>query len=367
MASGSADKYGHNLEQFTDCMYFKYGHCELGNKCKYRHCHEAAAKTDSCVEWPQTCRNIKRPYRHPIVRTDSLGPKSMNLYPQEGFIGYFWDIENVPIPKKQNPFGIVRSIRNKFGNGTALKEDSFSCFCNCAKISSDNQLSLTHANVRIVHIPAKAKPGAADREILLALDRFERAHSSPAVVVLISGDIDFVQKLNDLRYRAGFYVIVIHNKPVKEELKQTVDADYPWESFLQPQQSANETKPFPELKETTDAPTPPGNNVVNQRYNNTRGSSVPPRKHSSPYPKPRANRERKDSLQYPTCANKFESTNALQRYQDDTDNLFYCSLYGEKFRTQDELNQHDRAKDHYVAEGKFHRLLEHFEKLDSSK
>ena len=407
MALDSADKFGgRDLEQFTDCMFFINGHCKHGNKCKYRHCPEAAAKTGSCFKWPQTCRNIKCPYRHPkllkhvekssqlssSVPSHALPTQRPQLsskasshalptqptsgteievstipYPQEGFIGYFWDIENVPIPGKQKPFDIVQSIRNKFGSGTALKEDSFSCFCDCAKISSDNQLSLRHANVRIVHIPAKAKSGAADREILLELDRFERAHSTPATVVLISGDIDFVQKLNDLRYRAGFYVIVIHNKPAKEELKQTVSAHYPWESFLQLQQSVNETKSSTKLMDMTVAPQPLTNNVVNQNYNNTIQSSIPSRKHLSSHPKARANIERQDSFQYPKCTNKFESTNALQRHQDDKDHLFYCSLCGEKFRTQDGLNQHQRAKDHYVAKHKCDQCNRHFTQLDSLK
>jgi hypothetical protein len=99
-------------------------------------------------------------------------------------------------------------------------------------ISETNQINLHHANVRIIHVPDR-KPGAADREILLELDRFERAHRSPATIVLISGDIDFVGKLNDLRHQAGFRVIVIHNKPAKEELKLTVDAHYPWELFAE--------------------------------------------------------------------------------------------------------------------------------------
>ncbi|CAF4965629.1 unnamed protein product, partial [Rotaria sp. Silwood1] len=86
--------------------------------------------------------------------------------------------------------------------------------------------------VRIIHVPDR-KPGAVDRQIMLELDRFERVHRPPATVVLISGDIDFVGKLNDLRHQAGFQVIVIHNKLAKEELKATVNAHYSWEEFTE--------------------------------------------------------------------------------------------------------------------------------------
>ncbi|CAF4310442.1 unnamed protein product, partial [Rotaria sordida] len=52
-----------------------------------------------------------------------------------------------------------------------------------------------------------------------------------ATVVLISGDIDFVGKLNDLRHQAEFQVIVIHNKLAKDELKATVNAYFSWKLF----------------------------------------------------------------------------------------------------------------------------------------
>ena len=117
----------------------------------------------------------------------------------------------------------------------------------------------------------------------------------------------------------------------------------------------------------TVAPQPLTNNVVNQNYNNTIQSSVPPRKHLSSHPRARANIERQDSFQCPKCTNKFESTNALIRHQDDTGHLFYCSLCVETFRTQDGLNQHQRAKDHYVAEHKCDQCNRHFTQLDSLK
>ncbi|CAF1270044.1 unnamed protein product, partial [Didymodactylos carnosus] len=87
-----------------------------------------------------------------------------------------------------------------------------------------------HANVSITHVPDR-KPGSVDRRILLDLDRFERNHPPPATIVLISGDIDFVGKLGDLRRQAHYHVIVVHNKPAKEELKATVNADYSWDMF----------------------------------------------------------------------------------------------------------------------------------------
>jgi len=71
------------------------------------------------------------------------------------------------------------------------------------------------------------KSNAVDRRIMLDSDLFERAHRSPATIVLISGDIDFVEKLSDLRHHTGYHVIAVHNRPAKEELKATVNEHYP--------------------------------------------------------------------------------------------------------------------------------------------
>jgi hypothetical protein len=85
------------------------------------------------------------------------------------------------------------------------------------------------------------KPGAVDRQIMLDLDRFAQRHRPPDTVVLISGDIDFVGKLSDLRHRAGFHVIVIRNESAKQELKATANEHYPWELFTNNTQATSLT------------------------------------------------------------------------------------------------------------------------------
>ena len=248
-----------DIKQFTDCMYFLNGYCRLDDKCHFRHCQAALGQLNKCHKWPKLCRNVQCPYRHPgppakpkppataapVPKLMSVGPNKVpaadtapSAVPKttastEALISFFWDIENVPIPRGQKPFDIVQRIREKLVVGKNVREISFSCFCNSTTISQENQLSLHHANVRMVHVP-DPKPGAADRQIMLELDRFERAHRPPATIVLISGDIDFVGKLSDLRHQAGFHVMVIHNKPAKSELKSTVNAHFPWEAFTLP-------------------------------------------------------------------------------------------------------------------------------------
>ncbi|CAF4403488.1 unnamed protein product [Rotaria sp. Silwood2] len=219
------------LFPLTDCIYFANGNCMFKKKCHYRHCELAMKQLEECSNWPDSCRNKDCPYRHTKKPTKNKRPPLQ----EKGFVSFFWDIENVPIPKQQKPFDIVQRIRKKLVIDPGLQEAAFSCFCNSNTISQANQQSLHNATVRIIHVPDR-KPGAIDRQIMLELDRFERVIRPPATVVLISGDIDFVGKLNDLRHQAGFQVIVIHNKLAKEELKATVNAHYSWEFFTQPLQ-----------------------------------------------------------------------------------------------------------------------------------
>jgi hypothetical protein len=264
----SSDDKNINILSLTDCLHFTNGNCIFKSKCRYRHCQTAANQLEKCRKWPNSCRNMDCPFRHPS------GPfKTPKPVTQEAeTVSFFWDIENVPIPKGQKPFEIVQRIRQKLVIELGLQEADFSCYCNINTISQDNQQSLSHANVRIVHVPDR-KPGAVDRLILLELDRFERSHRPPATIVLISGDIDFVGKLSDLRHRARFHVIVIHNKPAKEELKLTVNAHYPWEFFTEPSQQQQ-----PLIGNSSDRLTDPSANyrpVLSSRLNNISNKNEP--------------------------------------------------------------------------------------------
>ena len=225
--------------KLTDCLYFTNGSCIFQNKCRYRHCETAIKQFKKCTNWPDSCRDVTCPYRHPKSfkkseqTTSPPPPPLVSPVKQQGLVSFCWDIENVPIPRGQQPFDIVQRIRQKIVTERNLQEANFSCYCNIASIPAEKQRNLFEATVRIIHVP-DPKTGAVDRQIMLDLDRFERTHKAPATIVLISGDIDFIGKLSDLRHQAGFYVIVIHNKVAKEQLKATVNEHYPWELFTNP-------------------------------------------------------------------------------------------------------------------------------------
>ena len=222
-----------NLLALTDCLYFTNGSCAFSKKCHYRHCQAALKQLVKCPNWPESCRDVTCPYRH----TAMVAKKIPEIFPQaKGLVVFFWNIENVPVPKTQRAIDIVQRIRQKFVTERGLQEIEFSCYCNSNILSEEQQKNLHHATVRMIHVPDR-KPGAIDRQIILELDRVERAYRPPTTIVLISRDIDFLGKLSDLRHGAGFQVIVIHNKPAEEEWQATVNEQHSWQSFIESSQA----------------------------------------------------------------------------------------------------------------------------------
>ncbi|CAF1084980.1 unnamed protein product [Adineta steineri] len=145
----------------------------------------------------------------------------------------------------QNPSHIIQRLREKFVHSPQSLEIGFDCYkCDTTTISRSVLAKLHHANVRIIDVPDH-KPGAVDRRILLDLDRFERVHRPPATIVFISSDIDYVGKLNDLRHQVGYYVVVIHNKPVSEDLWTSINAHYLWDMFTKQPDSTFIALPMP--------------------------------------------------------------------------------------------------------------------------
>ncbi|CAF3489430.1 unnamed protein product [Rotaria sp. Silwood1] len=356
-----------SMKSLTDCLYFMNGHCKFGEKCMYRHSLKAKKQLTRCNKWPDSCRKIQCSFRHPVIMAQPKVTTSNTLtsrLSKDNLVSFFWNIENVPIPKGQKPFDIIQRIRQKLVIEPSLQEAAFSCFCNIYSISQDNQQSLHHANVRIIHVPDR-KPGAVDRQIMLELDRFERVHRPPATVVLISGDIDFVGKLNDLRHQAGFQVIVIHNKLAKEELKATVNAHYPWELFTQQQQQQQQQQQSVRI---TNQLYPTGNERPNRMRHSSSSGSIR-RRDPSPYPSnrqvPIINNQDIQKLKCPKCPREFESIQSLQYHQNTKNHLFNCPVCKETFLTQTGQIQHQKDKKHNVRDYRCNQCNRYFSKIES--
>ena len=293
----------------TDCKYFLHGYCLHGEDCRFRHCRQAVKKKNQvCFQWPDNCRNSSCRYLHPLPSARApfrKTPQQAN-YPQlqRGSVSFFWDIENVHVPRAQNPSHIVQRLREKFVHTPELREIGFACYvCETSKIPRSTLVKLHHAGVRIVHVLDR-KPGAVDRQILLDLDRFERVQRPPATIVLISSDIDYVGKLNDLRHQAGYHVIVVHNKLVNQDLWMSINAHYSWDTLT---------------------------NIADIAFSD---SSEP--------------QDFGPSYQCPECTNNFRSLDALHQHQDTRNHLMECPACDGLFYTSNDLAKHQHATDHYL-------------------
>eukprot|EP00762_Andalucia_godoyi_P003883 ANDGO_05724.mRNA.1 Protein suppressor of hairy wing len=155
----------------------------------------------------------------------------------------FWDIENCPVPKAVSAYQAAQSVRRMLNESGCRKELSFRCYANISSVPVPVQEGLSLANVEIVHVVDK-KPGAADRAIFLALDRFERSSrdgQAPAKIVLITGDVDFIGKVHDLVHQAGHHVTVVVNKVAKHELRNAASRCVTWSDVLSAASSSSVT------------------------------------------------------------------------------------------------------------------------------
>ncbi|CAF1178037.1 unnamed protein product [Adineta steineri] len=151
----------------------------------------------------------------------------------DGPVSIFWDIENVPIPAGNDAFEIVRKLRQRLISDRKLSEGTFKTYYrNANHILPEHRTNLHYANVLAQHIES-IKYGAVDIQIHKDLQRFIEQHKTSATVVLISGDIDFINDINELRYRHKHYTIIIHNPQAKEQLLKTANEFIPWEEFIE--------------------------------------------------------------------------------------------------------------------------------------
>ncbi|CAF0858872.1 unnamed protein product [Adineta steineri] len=189
-----------------------------------------------------TAKRFKTGFAKPIQSSEPrsqllLQPPSVQMPRLEdqpdGPVSIFWDIENVPIPAENDAFEIVRKLRQRLISDRKLSEGTFKTYYrNANHILPEHRTNLHHANVLAQHIES-TKYGAVDIQIHKDLQRFIEQHKTSATVVLISGDIDFINDINELRYRHKHYTIIIHNPQAKEQLLKTANEFIPWEEFIE--------------------------------------------------------------------------------------------------------------------------------------
>ncbi|CAF1267565.1 unnamed protein product, partial [Didymodactylos carnosus] len=238
-------------------------------------------------------------------------------------------------------------------------------YCNVLKTSAKILTSLDSAGVSIIHVGGK-KPQAADNKITLDLHRFERQTRPPATVVLISGDIDFVGALSDLKYHAGYNVVVIHNQFAKQELIKIANEHFDWSSFTKTShpEVISRTESLSSLHAQQEAP---------PRLLKTRAVASQKRAHScSNSPQqlmsiqfsecpPSSTQIRKSNSQEsllqnphlykcPKCPRKYQSSFERRQHQQQQGHMYKCYHCPSLCYTKRDLKQHKKKQNHPADE-----------------
>ncbi|OWR42532.1 putative limkain b1 [Danaus plexippus plexippus] len=137
-------------------------------------------------------------------------------------IGIFWDIENCPVPRGCSAINVVAAIRSKFLTGR--READFVVVCDVRKETPQKLQELNDAQVCSNTLTFKIL--AADEKLRQCMRRFGELHSSPAALLLISGDINFAADLSDFRHRKGMEVILVHRQNTSSALIACASSHY---------------------------------------------------------------------------------------------------------------------------------------------
>ncbi|CAF0817401.1 unnamed protein product [Adineta steineri] len=328
-----------------------------------------------------TAKRFKIGFAKPIQSSEPrsqllLQPPSVQMPRLEdqpdGPVSIFWDIENVPIPAENDAFEIVRKLRQRLISDRKLSEDTFKTYYrNANHILPEHRTNLHHANVLAQHIES-TKYGAVDIQIHKDLQRFIEQHKTSATVVLISGDIDFINDINELRYRHKHYTIIIHNPQAKEQLLKTANEFIPWEEFIEKKcnnesrkqctfkTSKNLSKEVKQSQISSVAkPTDKLTRIASPKQNldKTRTSTPPLQRpplvasnsptNAKPSQEKRHRNKTKPSAQSPVPLVLL--TNETQKSEKknkpaEVENLFVCSTCSRKFPTDAGRIQHEQDK-----------------------
>ncbi|KAK3244426.1 hypothetical protein CYMTET_45958 [Cymbomonas tetramitiformis] len=146
-----------------------------------------------------------------------------------GRVAIFWDYDNCPVPKRKSAYAVAQRVRSECITEGCV-ETEFTCFCDMTRLPAACCNELNNANVLLAHVPAQDKNGC-DLRIIQHISRFERCNPTPATVVLLSGDINFMPLLSDLR-RAGGYTIAVLHSGASPALLQTAHWKRRWFDLL---------------------------------------------------------------------------------------------------------------------------------------
>ncbi|KAG5380540.1 hypothetical protein IGI04_028382 [Brassica rapa subsp. trilocularis] len=190
----------------------------------------------------------------------------------------WWDIESCQIPRGFDAYGIAQNIGSALEKMNYCGPISIYAYGDVSRIPPTIQHALYSTGIALNHVPAGVKD-ASDKKILV--DMLLRAVDipAPATFMLISGDIDFSNALQQLRYGFGQAPSAGGSPPTQSGSSQLVSNEttspnnqYPYSSRPVPspvRQPNPNPGPFPVRRPNADPSGSSGNRIPNQAQNNS--------------------------------------------------------------------------------------------------
>ncbi|GFR01942.1 ATP-dependent RNA helicase DEAH12, chloroplastic [Trichonephila clavata] len=150
---------------------------------------------------------------------------------QSGIVSVFWDIENCPVPREKSAVDFVKLVRTKLYEGRT--EGNFSVVCDVHNLNNIHAEELHASNVTVFHMSSTNK-NAADTKLnsLLLEFRDQYKEQTGCAIVLISGDSDFANVLNTLRFKHNIYIDLICKNNARHSLIEAAHKCIFYEDFV---------------------------------------------------------------------------------------------------------------------------------------
>jgi len=190
----------------------------------------AASMLSSDMQYMQHDKTHKQGAVLPgIIKGTGTGLPSHALGLTNENVAVFWDFENCPPPSGMPGYVVVENIRravHTFGCVTLFK--AYLEITDTTGNKKNLRSELQSSGVSLTDCPHNGRKDAADKMMIVDMLAFALDHPSPATIVLISGDRDFVYALSTLRNRRYTVVLIVPNRGAHIILKSQANVILEW-------------------------------------------------------------------------------------------------------------------------------------------
>jgi len=150
----------------------------------------------------------------------------------EGPVAIMWDIENCPIPAGVPPLDVSGNIRHSLlvHGGVKGAITTFSAYGDYSHMPKSIRQGCQKTGINLIDVP-NGKKDAADKAILIDMFLFALDNRPPALILLISGDVDFAPALHKLRQRGYTIAVALPRLKVHSALSNAGKFVWDWNSL----------------------------------------------------------------------------------------------------------------------------------------